>query len=59
MEFIVNIQSFRVDAVDEQQARIKAESLLKRRGCPPLIESVEQDDAFDIYMESKKEKADA
>jgi hypothetical protein len=41
MQFIVNLQSFRVEAKDEIDAQIKAEEMLAVESLLPLIESIE------------------
>ncbi len=43
MQYIVNLQSFRVEAVDRHDARIKAENAIEDLSVIALIESVEID----------------
>jgi transposase len=43
MQYIVNLQSFRVYAETEEEAKEKAEGILRRCAFQPQIESVEAD----------------
>ncbi len=57
-EFIVHIQSFRVQAESEQEAREKAEGVLRRCAYQPLIEDVEED-GFSEFIAAKNKKGES
>ncbi len=44
MQYIINLQSFRVEALDEVHAQMKAEEMIAVNVLVPLIESIEKED---------------